>query len=380
MATVAVSGALAQRPGRPGHAWVFLSYLLGFRRLGHDVLFIDRLDSGIHPPADPAPAHSAQARWLAQAMSLGGFDDRYAALIGDSDETIGLSRRQLLEELQGSAFLLNVNGFLADEELLAAAPRRVYLDIDPGFAQIWEAQGLADSFAGHDDFVTVGSNIGAGGCLVPTGGRRWIGTLPPVVLDRWPLAPTGSAFTSVGSWRGPFGPLEHQGLRHGLRVHEFRRFFELPTRVRAPFELALEIDAEDARDSQALRDGCWTVTDPLTQLASFSAYGRYVRDSMAEISIAKGIYVGTRGGWFSDRSASYLASGKPVIALDTGIGDVLPTGRGLLCFTDLAEAAAAAEEVRVNLREHSTAARAIAEEHLDSDVVLGHLLERLGIG
>jgi hypothetical protein len=380
MATVAVSGALAQRPGRPGHAWVFLSYLLGFRRLGHDVLFIDRLDSGIHPPADPAPAHSAQARWLAQAMSLGGFDDRYAALIGDSDETIGLSRRQLLEELQGSAFLLNVNGFLADEELLAAAPRRVYLDIDPGFAQIWEAQGLADSFAGHDDFVTVGSNIGAGGCLVPTGGRRWIGTLPPVVLDRWPLAPTGSAFTSVGSWRGPFGPLEHQGLRHGLRVHEFRRFFELPTRVRAPFELALEIDAEDARDSQALRDGCWTVTDPLTQLAGFSAYGRFVRDSMAEISIAKGIYVGTRGGWFSDRSASYLASGKPVIALDTGIGDVLPTGRGLLCFTDLAEAAAAAEEVRVNLREHSTAARAIAEEHLDSDVVLGHLLERLGIG
>jgi hypothetical protein len=379
MATVAVSGALAQRPGRPGHAWVFLSYLLGFRRLGHDVLFIDRLDSGAHPPADAAPAQSAQARWLARAMSLGGFDDCYAALIGDSDETIGLSRRQLLEELQGSAFLLNVNGFLADEELLAAAPRRVYLDIDPGFAQIWEAQGLADSFAGHDDFVTVGSNIGAGGCLVPTGGRRWIGTLPPVVLDRWPLAPTGSAFTSVGSWRGPLGPLEHQGLRHGLRVHEFRRFFELPTRVRARFELALEIDAEDARDSQALRDGCWTVTDPLKQLASFSAYGRYIRDSMAEISVAKGIYVGTRGGWFSDRSASYLASGKPVIALDTGVGDVLPTGRGLLCFTDLAEAAAAAEEVRGNLREHSAAARAIAEEHLDSDVVLGRLLERLGI-
>jgi hypothetical protein len=375
MATIAVSGAVAQRPRRPGHAWVFLSYLLGLRRLGHEVLFIDRLDSS----APRAPACSAQAHWLARAMSHGGLDDRYAALLGDSERTIGLSRRRLLEELHGSAFLLNVNGFLLDEELLAAAPRRVYLDIDPGFAQIWEAKGLADSFTGHEDFVTVGSNIGAAGCLVPTGGRRWITTLPPVVLDRWPAAPAGSAFTSVGSWRGPFGRLEHRGASYGLRVHEFRRFLELPTQVRAPFEVALEIDSEDGRDREALRDGRWTVTDPLQQLASFAAYGRYVRDSMAEISIAKSMYVGTRGGWFSDRSASYLASGKPVIALDTGLRDVLPTGSGLLCFSDFDEAVWAAEEVRANLREHSAAARAIAEEHLDSDVVLAHLLERLGV-
>jgi hypothetical protein len=380
MATIAVAGAIAQRPGRPGHAWVFLSYLRGFRRLGHEVLFIDRLDSSVPgASAGTALAGSAQARWLGRAMSQGGFDDRYAALIGDSDQTIGLSRRRLLEELRSSAFLLNVNGFLADEELLAAAPRRVYLDVDPGFAQIWEAEGLADSFAGHEDFVTVGSNIGAGGCLVPTGERRWITTLPPVVLDCWPVAPAGSAFTSVGSWRGPFGPLEHRGVSYGLRAHEFRRFFELPAQVHAPFEVALEIDPEDARDREALRDGRWTVTDPLKQVASFAAYHRYVRDSMAEISIAKSMYVGTKGGWFSDRSACYLASGKPVIALDTGLRDVLPTGSGLLCFSDLDEAAEAAEEVHANLREHSAAARAIAEEHLDSDVVLGRLLERLDV-
>jgi hypothetical protein len=367
MATIAVSGAVAQRPRRPGHAWVFLSYLLGFRRLGHEVLFIDRLDSPEHAP------------WLARAMSQGGLDDRYAALVGDSETTVGLPRRRVIEELRDSAFLLNVNGFLADEELLAAAPRRVYLDIDPGFAQIWEAEGLADSFAGHDDFVTVASNIGGPGCLVPSGGREWIATLPPVVLECWPVAPQGRAFTSVGSWRGPFGPLEHRGASYGLRVHEFRRFLTLPAQVRAPFEVALDIDPEDAPDREALRESRWRVTDPLRQLASFAAYRRYVRDSMAEVSIAKSIYVGTRGGWFSDRSACYLASGKPVIALDTGFGAALPTGSGLLCFSDLDEAAAAAQEVRGNLAEHSAAARAIAEEHLDSDRVLARLLERLDV-
>jgi hypothetical protein len=383
VATIAVSGALAQRPGRPGHAWVFLSYLLGFLRLGHRVLFIDRLDErvlggGLDRPADAAC--SEQAHWLKETMARSGLEHRYSALLG-SGRTLGLSRSRLLEELRRSAFLLNINGYLDDEELLAAAPRRVYLDIDPGFAQMWEEQGLADAFAGHDDFVTVATNLGAADCRIPTCGRRWIRTLPPVVLDLWPAAPAvaGGAFTSVGSWRGPFGPIEHGGEAYGLRAHEFRRFVELPARVASPFALALDIDAADWRDAEALRAARWRVIDPLTELSGFTEYERYVRTSMAEISIAKGMYVRTRGGWFSDRSASYLASGRPVIAQDTGFGETLPTGRGLLRFDDLDEAAQAAEEVRANLPEHAASARAIAEEHLDSDVVLGGLLARLGV-
>jgi hypothetical protein len=380
MASIAVSGALAQRPGRPGHAWVFLNYLLGFRQLGYEVLFIDRLDSGPEGPAGGTASVSApQARWLSETMAGAGLEGRYGGLIERSTQTVGLSRERLRAELGRCELLLNVNGFLEDEELLAAAPRRVYLDIDPGFAQIWEAEGLADSFAGHDDFVTVGTSIGAQECRVPTGGRRWIATLPPVVLERWPRAPAGRAFTSVGSWRGPFGPLAHRGETYGLRAHEFRRFFALPSRVRAPFELALDIDPADRRDRQALRASAWTLVDPLRRLASFPAYQRYVQGSMAEVAIAKSLYVRTRGGWFSDRSASYLASGKPVIALDTGFGRALPTGRGLLRFCDLEEAAQAAEEVRGNLREHSAAAREIAQEHLDARKVLARLLERLGV-
>jgi hypothetical protein len=380
MRTIAVSGAIAQRPGRPGHAWVFLSYLLGLRRLGHEVVFIDRLTpSNDGPPSRSAAASSRQWRWLRSTMSAAGLDGRYAALLDGTGETLGLSRRQLRTELGRATLLLNVNGFLDDEELLGAAPRRVYLDIDPGLAQIWEAEGLADTFAGHDDFVTVGSNVGGEGCRVPTGGRRWIRTLPPVLLDHWPLAPAGRAFTSVGSWRGPFGPVEHRGVRYGLRAHEFRCFLGLPGRVRAPFVLALDIDAEDRADRVALEAGPWRLLDPLEKLASPAAYRRFVSGSMAEIAIAKGLYVGTRCGWFSDRSASYLACGKPVLAQDTGFGQMLPTGRGLLSFSDLEGAVAAAEDIRGNLRAHSAAARAIAEEYLDSDVVLPRLLKTLGV-
>ena len=367
MPTIAVAGSIAQRPRRPGHAWVFLNYLLGFRALGHEVLFIDRLDAG----ADPA--------WLAAAMARGGFEDRYAALRGASD-SVGMSRRQVLEQLRGSLLLLNVNGFLTDLELLAAAPRRVYLDIDPGFGQLWAEQGLADTFAGHDDFVTVGTNLGGQGCSVPLLGREWIPTLPPVALDRWPVAPAGEGFTSVGSWRGPFGPLEQDGRALGLRVHEFRRYLDLPAAVAAPFEIALDIDPADAADLAALRGAGWSVADPLVRLADFDSYASYIGGSLAEISIAKQLYVATRGGWFSDRSAAYLARGKPVIAQDTGFGAALPTGAGLLAFDGPDGAAAAAEEVLAHPRLHARAARQLAEEHLDCRRVLTRLLDRLGAG
>jgi hypothetical protein len=365
MPTVVVAGSIAQRPRRPGHAWAFLGYLLGFRAIGYDVLFLDRLEDG----GDP--------RWLEEAMARVGLGGCYAAL-GAGSESVGMSRRQVLEQLRHSLLLLNVNGFLVDPELLAAAPRRVYLDIDPGFAQLWAEQGLADTFAGHDDFVTVGTNIGGDGCTVPMLDRDWIPTLPPVALECWPFAGGGRGFTSIGSWRGPFGPIEHRGVLLGLRAHEFRRFLDLPSQVDASFEIALDIDVTDTADLAALARSEWGVADPLTKLGDFDSYAAYIRGSLAEVSIAKQLYVATRGGWFSDRSATYLASGKPVIAQDTGFGGALPTGEGLLSFDDPGGAAAAAEAVLARPLEHARAAREIAEDHLDSRRVLGRLLDRLG--
>jgi hypothetical protein len=364
-ATIAIAGSIAQRPHRPGHAWALLAYALGFRELGYEVVFIDRLDQG------------GDAAWLDRAMAVAGLRGRYAALRGEGDPA-GLSRRELHRELRRSDLLLNINGFLTDPELLAAAQRRVYLDLDPGFGQIWAAQGLADTFAGHDDFVSVGTNLGGADCTVPLLGREWIPTLPPVPLAHWPAVVGGRGFTSVGSWRGPFAPLEHEGRTLGLRVHEFRRFAELPRSVDDRFEVALDFDPADGADRVRLERGGWRVVDPLRKLGDFASYGNYLRDSAAEIAIAKHLYVATRGGWFSDRSAAYLASGKPVVAQDTGFGAALPTGVGLLSFTDPDGAAAAVEEVGANAGRHARAARRIAEEHLDARRVLDRLLNRLG--
>jgi hypothetical protein len=382
MASVAISGSIAQRPGRAGHAWVFLSYLLGFRALGFEVLFLDRLEAGMVDADEwtAGPRSARGTRWLVETMRATGLEDAYCLLLGGSPETVGVSRGEALARLAGAELLLDFNGFLGDEELLAAAPRRVYMDIDPGFAQMWEDLGLADPFSGYDDFVTVGANIGTEGCAVPAAGRRWIPTRQPVVLERWPAAAAGKAFTSVGSWRGPFEPVEHGGRSYGLRVHEFRRFAELPSLVDAPFELALDIDEEDAADQRLLREGGWGLADPSLVAADLDSYRSYVQGSMAEIAIAKEMYVATRGGWFSDRSASYLASGKPVLAQDTGFGDSLPSGEGLLAFSDLEQARAGAEQIRLDLPRHSAAARAIAEEFFASERVLAELLEALDAG
>jgi hypothetical protein len=381
MSTIAVSGSIAQRPGRAGHAWVFLSYLLGFRALGHEVLFIDHLRPEMVEGGPGGDWSSTpEARWLSGLMEEAGLGDSYALLLDEGGETIGLTRPRLLRALESSRLLLNFNGFLSDEELLAAVPRRVYLDIDPGFAQMWEELGLAEMFAGHDSFATVGANVGRPGCGVPTAGRDWIATRQPVLLDRWPVAPPGEAFTSIGSWRGPFEPVAYGGRTYGLRVHEFRPLLDLPRRVDVPFELALDIDPADERDLELLRGAGWGLADPLAALGDLASYRDYVQRSMAEISVAKGMYVETRGGWFSDRSACYLASGKPVLAQDTGFGETLPTGEGLLAFSDLDEAVEGAEAICADWERHSRAARSIAEEYFDAAKVLAELLTKLGEG
>jgi hypothetical protein len=379
MATIAISGSIAQRPGRAGHAWVFLSYLLGFRGLGFDVLLVDRLERAMLEPAERAAGARASrgARWLVETMRDAGLEGSYCLLLDEGAETVGISRADALSRLAGADLLLDFNGFMADEELLAAPPRRAYVDIDPGFAQMWEALGLARPFDGYDDLVSLGANVGARDSAVPANGRRWIPTRQPVLLDRWPAVSAGEGFTSVGSWRGPFAPVEYGGRSFGLRVHEFRRFAALPGLVGAPFEIALDIDPGDDDDLRRLRDQRWRIADPARVAADLSAYRSYIQASMAEISIAKGMYVQTRGGWFSDRSAAYLASGKPVLAQDTGFGDSLPTGEGLLRFSTLEQAAAGAEEILADPGRHAVAARAIAEEFFDSKRVLTQLLEAL---
>jgi len=377
---VAIAAGLAQWPRAGGHTWFGLQYLLGFRKLGWDVMLIDRLDAEMcrsRSGAPCAPENSANLAYLADVMERFGMAESWTVLLPD-DDSAGLPRAEVKRRLASSDLLLNVMGYLDDEDLLAVSPLRVFLDVDPGFAQMWHELLLADLFAGHDRFVSVGLNVGSADCRVPDCGLRWIPTPPPVDLDHWPVAEQGTAFTSVASWRGPYDPVEYEGHTYGLRAHEFRRFVALPRRTSAELRIAMSIDASDVLDLQRLSAAGWTLLDPALVAADPVAYNRFIQGSGAEFTVAKGMYVDTRSGWFSDRSACYLASGKPVIAQQTGFGSHLPTGEGLIPFTTLEEAVGGVEEARADPGRHSRAAREIAEEHLDSTRVLERLVDQLG--
>jgi hypothetical protein len=381
--TIIVAGSLAQRPRIGGHTWVFLQYLLGFQRLGWDVLFVDRLEPEMCVDAAGEPTglrSSVNLSYLAHVMERFGLGERWSLLYCGGSKVVGRSRAEVVDLARRSALLLNVMGFLDDDEILAAAPVRAFLDIDPGFGQIWQQLGLHQTFQGHHRYVTIGERVGAADCRVPTCGIDWVTTKPPVELSEWPAQrEPGSDFTTVASWRGAFGPLEYEGRTYGLRVHEFRRFFELPGRTSAPFEVALDIHDAEVKDLAQLEANGWKLVDPRVVAGDPWRYRDYVQRSAAELMVAKNLYVDTRNGWFSDRSACYLASGRPVLAQDTGLDGLLPRGEGLLTFSTLEEAAAGVEEITRDYERHSRAARAIAEKHFAAERVLPRLLEELGV-
>ncbi len=377
MATILVGGSVAQRPGSGGHTWVFLQYLLGFRRLGYDVALVDRLD----PDMCPEPERSENVRYLAEVMERFGLGDRWAVLVDGGTRSLGMSRPQLDRAADDAELLLNVNGFVDDPQVRSGAGLCAYLDIDPGFGQMWRALDLHDMFAGHDAYVTIGERIGQADCTIPTCGLDWITTPQPVVLEHWPVTgtPAAARFTSVASWRGPFAPIEYEGVTYGLRVHEFRRFAQLPRSSSQEFEVALDIHEAETADLELLAANGWHLTDPAVAAGDPFAYREYVQGSKAELMVAKGMYVKSRSGWVSDRSICYLAGGRPVVAQETGFSDVYPTGAGLLAFDDLDGAVGAVEDVAGDYDRHSRAAREIAEEHFESDKVLRRLLNELGI-
>jgi hypothetical protein len=276
--------------------------------------------------------------------------------------------------------LVNVSGMLADDQLTAAIPIRVYLDLDPAFIQLWHTQGIDMRFAGHTHFVTIGQAIGRPDCLVPTCGLPWIPTPQPIVLERWPVAGAvvRDALTTVGNWRG-YGSVEQDGVFYGQKAHSLRPLIDLPTRTRERFELALAIHPGETTDLAALAANGWHLLDPAAVAGTPDQYQRFIQGSKAEFGLAKSGYAASRCGWFSDRSLCYLASGRPVIAQETGFSHYLPTGAGLFAFATADDVLAATEAIDADYVRHARAARSIAEEYFDSDLVLSRLLRQIGV-
>jgi hypothetical protein len=374
---ILVSGMIAAVPHHGGATWAVLQYLLGFARLGHHVTFVEQLEAG-----GAELDRSSSAAYMRDVAERFGLEGRWALLRAGTRETTGLSYERMRAAARDADLLINISGILTDEDLTTSVPARVYLDLDPAFNQLWHASGIDMRFGGHTHFVTVGQAIGSPDCPVPTSGLDWIGTVPPVVLEHWPPTRDGNgagagAFTTVGNWRG-YGSVEHEGLHYGQKVHSMRELMSIPTRTDAVLRPALDVHPGETPDLEALARNGWQLLDPATVAADPDSYRAFVSGSLAEFGVAKSGYVLSRCGWFSDRSACYLAAGRPVLAQDTAFPRYLPTGDGLLAFTGEDDAVAGIEEIRSGYDRHAGAARALAEEHLDSDTVLTRLLDRLG--
>jgi hypothetical protein len=398
---------IAGDPYQGGATWAVLQYWLGLRRLGHDVYFIEPVAESALRPADTKPSvgnalrgvpepedrvsppsterhrgrslqKSANAAYFKKVLRRFGLEDHGALLIGR--ECFGRDFQELRNIARRADLLINISGMLTVPALTEPIARRVYLDLDPAFNQLWQAvQGIDMRFAGHTHFVTIGLAIGTPECRTPTCGHEWLKTLQPIVLEHWPTAERieYDGLTTIGNWRG-YGSIEHEGTLYGQKAHSLRRFIELPMRTKERFLPALAIHAHEERDLAALARHGWTLLDPAEVAATPDDYRQFIQCSKAELGIAKSGYVASRCGWFSDRSICYLASARPVIAQETGFSRSLPVGEGLFAFDSADEALAAIDEVNHDYPRHARAARRIAEEYFDSDKVLGRMLRDFG--
>jgi hypothetical protein len=383
MSVVIVSGAMANKLYNGGAAWTRLSWALGLKALGFEVAFVEqiRLDHCVDALGRPSTFEaSSNLDYFEKVTEQFGLGD-LATLSCADGAAHGLTTSELDDLVRSAAALVNISGHLIHPGM-QAIPRRAYIDLDPGYTQFWHAMGNpGPRLEGHNFYYTVGENIGRACCSIPTGGISWRPIQQPVVLEHWPVCAPGDPvrFSTIASWRGPYGPVRYAGTTYGLKAHEFRKFVELPRRVGQRFDLALDIHPADVRDLVALRENGWNVINPQVVASGPKAFREYVQASTAEFSVAQGIYVETESGWFSDRTVRYLAAGKPVLVQDTGFSRNYPVGEGLVSFRTMDEAIAGAERIARDYAEHGRAARAIAENYFDSDRVLYRMVDEMGL-
>jgi glycosyltransferase involved in cell wall biosynthesis len=370
-----------------GVAWQVAQYLEGFRRLGHEVLYLEDTERWPYDPVaetvcdDAGPAIEYVARLAARC----GLEERWAYRdVAQNGALHGITEPSLAEWLAAADVLVNVTGVMVLREEHLRIPARIYLETDPVLAQIEVAEGrefTIEFLSAHTHLFTYGANFGAPDCQVPIERFAYHATRPPVILDWW--APSGGPpelggrpFTTVSNWHQTEKDIVWQGRKlTWSKDVQFRRFASLPRN--SPVALELAVASEDPQVVGELRRAGWQVRSAGPLSKDLDAYRDYIRASAGEFSIAKEQYVLLRSGWFSDRTACYLAAGKPAIVQDTGFGCALPTGEGLFAFTTVADALAALELVRAEYPRHAGAALELASRYFRAETVLEQILDEL---
>ena len=376
---ILVLGYLVRGP-MGGMAWHHLQYLMGLRDLGHDVWFLE--DSGdteycCYDPTrdvtDQDPTYGL--KFAADCFERVGLRDFWAYHDAHSRRWHGPAAARIRGIISGADLLINLSCSHAARPWFDDVPVRILVDTDPLFTQIRNLtnparQALARK---HNRFFTFAGNIGAASCKIPDDGFPWKATRQPIVLHAWPNTPPppDSRLSTVMQWDS-YEPLEYMGRRYGMKSDAFSSYLDMPARCKAPLELAV---GGGSAPRALLREKGWRLHNPNEIAADPWRYQKFIRDSLGEFTVAKEGYVTSRSGWFSERSAAYLASGRPVVSQDSGFTNWLPTGEGLLAFNTPEEAQAACDEVFNHHEAHGAAARALAEEYFDSRKVLSSLLE-----
>lgn len=383
MRIVLGNSSLAKYPQGGGHWMVFLQYLLGLRGLGHEVFLWEQMESTGDSAADRTFADSFFHR-----LAEFGFEKNAALLVYDKSSDpitlqavrpLGCSELQLREIAASADLLWNLCGALRNP-MLSLFKRRALIDLDPGHLHVSATMcdmGLAD----HDVFLTIGAKINDADCGVPRLGLSWRTFVPFVYLPMWTSQPDpgkAAPFTSITHWN--WEELYHDDRPLSLSKRDaYLRFLDLPHRSGRAFQLAANIHPDDnTGDRELLAGHGWQLTHPYDVADSPAAYQHFIVGSRAEISCVKPIFRELRTGWFSDRSACYLAAGRPVLGEDTGFGDHLPTGDGLILFRDMDEAVSAVADIDANYERHSRSARDFAEQFLDSERSLKLMIDACG--
>ncbi len=383
-APIVVMGALTRYPVA-GIVWLTMQYVLGFRRLGYDCYYVEC--HGGTPRAfmtNGDDGTTGAAAFLARLMARFDLSDRWAfQRTPGGRDCYGLTPHQLDRLYASAALIVNLHGATVPRPEHARTGRLIYIGTDPVLLEVQlheGSQAAHDFLEPHAALFTWAANHGAPGCLLPVvNGFRFQPTRQPLLLDVWDggAAPAEARFTTIAGWKQLWREITFQGeVYHWSKHYEFLKVLDLPSRSQASFELALT--SIDTGDRALLERHGWHVVDADAVSRDLDTYRGYVERSRGEFTVAKDQNVRLRTGWFSDRSASYLAAGRPVVTQDTGFGSTLPTGAGLFGFSTVDEDAAAVDAIVTDYDRHSAAAREVAADYFDHTVVLPSLLRACG--
>jgi ATP-binding cassette, subfamily B, bacterial len=368
-----------------GVAWLVGQYASGFQRLGYEVYYVEAHARTPHMFVKNDMGTEGAARYIADVGRRFGFGDRWAfQALHEDGRCLGMSAEELDRLYRDAALIINMHGGTLPLPEHAATDRLVYMGTDPVATELKIHRGERETIEfldQHAAYFTWGLNYGNPDCKLPWARQYpFVPSPPPVVLDFWnnDVAPDAAPFTTIGNWRQRFKNVRFEDqIYRWSKHHEFLKILDLPLRTGTPIELALS--SYEADDQLLLAEHGWRVRPGLEVSGDPDGYRDYVVGSAGELSVAKEQNVHFRSGWFSERSATYLAAGRPVILQDTGFGAALPTGEGLLAFADLDEAVEAMAEVTSDPARHRKAAREVARDHLSHEIVLGDMLEHVGL-